>query len=235
MLRTFQEQDRAGIESIGGSVVGWWYERLPTIHYVAEDPVGEILAHLQVADLGGRRQGECSMILRVAERAWENDIPQRLLARAFAFCHERDARKITASYLSTEPDMQALLLTNGFEPFERYMPLMLDLATFNPEQFAGVNYVAEFLTYEEAVDTVENRRQLYDMEMAARATQPFREVGEYVPQGFDDWVSELGQTCHDTIFIASIHGRWVGQVRGLTWPFAGVRPRISGPRDCHRA
>jgi len=168
------------------------------------------------------------MILRVAKGAWQSDIPQGLLSRAFAFCNERGASKLTSSYLSTEAEMEALLLNNGFEPFERYMPLTLDLTTFDPEQFAHVMHEAKLFTYAEAGDTVENRRRLYETEMAAKATQPFREVGEYVPQEFADWERELAQACHDTIFVASIDGIWVGLVRGLTWAFTGVRPEFRG-------
>jgi hypothetical protein len=51
-------------------------------------------------------------------------------------------------------------------------------------------------------DSSHSRRQLYDLEEAGRAAQPFREVGPYIATPYSKWEKEL--ECRDqcSIFLA---------------------------------
>jgi len=234
-IRPYTPADLDALAALDASVVGWWHERLPTRHLIAEE-FGRVVGHLQVANVGSenaRRRGECSLILRVADDAWAASAPNLLLVEALTFGRSQQATRLVASFTSLQRNLGDFLRTNGFEPFERYHPISLDVQAFDPSRFSNVRQRCEeagirFRTYKDLGDSPAHRRLLYDLECAVREDQPFRDVGDFTPPAYDIWEAELAGSRWDTIFLAVAEGRWLGLVHGLDWPFTGVHPTARG-------
>jgi len=236
IIREYHEEDRADTGALGTPVIDWWHGNGPgtSLHLVAATEGNEIIGHLQATDrtlpAPSRRPGQCHFSLAVAHR--RQGIGDVLYRCAEQFARERRAHLLYTSYLET-PDAPAapFLRARGFAPLERFLPSSLDLMAFDPTQFAGAVRRAEaqgvrLLTYAERGDSPQNRRKLYALEQAARASQPFREVGPYLPAPFEAWEREFAGWDPETIFLAitALGDAWVGVVTGLEWYFTGVHP-----------
>ena len=242
-VREYQEGDRAAVAALGTPVIDWWHGNGPgtSLHLVAGDAdTGEVIGHLQATDRGlptpSRRTGQCHFALAVAPPHRRLGIGSTLYERAERFALERNARLLYASYLET-PDAPAasFLRARGFEPLERFLPSALDLAAFDPARFADAVRRVEaqgvrLLTYAELGDSPRNRRSLYALEQAARASQPFREVGPYLPAPFETWEREFVGWDPETIFLAVVApgDTLIGVVTGLEWYFTGGHPDWQG-------
>lgn len=241
-IRPFEEVDRAAALALGQHVLDWWNAQCPTLHLVAAPAEGgDIIAHLQIADRSlpepSRHKGKCQLRLTVAPAHRNRGLGGALYARAEAFARLREADCITAAYLDAPENAPAaaFMTRRGFEPFERYHPSKLDLTAFDPDRFSEAVAKVErrgfrLFTYAEIADTPESRRRLFELECAARATQPFREVGDFVPPSFEEWEPEMAQWTKETIFLAAEpeQGRWVGLISSLLWGFTGVHPQWQG-------
>jgi mycothiol synthase len=241
-IRPFSEEDRPAALAFGQPVIDWWNAQCPALHLTAT-PIagGDIVAHLQIADRSypqpSRRPGECQLRLIVSPEHRRRGLGGALYARAEAFAREQNATSITAAYFE-HPDGAPgapFLAQRGFVPYERYHPSHLDLADFDPEKFAAAIARVEqegirLFTYSEAGDTEEHRRQLYALECAARAVQPYRQVGTYIPPTYEEWEQEMAEWPQETIFLACAptDDTWVGMISGLVWGFAGVHPDWQG-------
>jgi len=242
IIRPFWEEDRAAVGALGTPIIDWWHGNGPgtSLHLVATTEGGEIAGHLQATDRSlpapSRRPGQCHFTLAVAPENRHRGIGGALYECAERFAQERDARLLYTSYLEVpEAPAAGFLRSRGFEPLERFLPSALDLAAFDPAQFAGAIRRVEaqgirLLTYAEMGDSPRNRRQLYALEQAARASQPFREVGPYAPAPFETWEREFSQWDPETIFlaIAAPGNILAGVVTGLEWYFTGVHPDWQG-------
>lgn len=238
IIRPYHEEDRAAIGALGTPVIDWWHGNGPgtSLHLVAATEGGEIAGHLQATDRSlpapSRRPGQCHFSLAVTPASRRRGIGSALYECAERFAQERQARLLYTSYMEA-PDAPAapFLRARGFAPLERFLPSALDLAAFDPVRFAGAMHRVEaqgvrVLTYAELGDSPRNRRSLYALEQAARASQPFREVSPYVPAPFETWEREFGEWDPETIFlaIAAPSDTWAGVVTGLEWYFTGVHP-----------
>ena len=79
-------------------------------------------------------------------------------------------------------------------------------------------------------DSPRNRNCLFGLEQAARASQPFREVGPYFPALFEVWEREFSGWDPETIFlaVAASSDGLIGVVTKLEWYFTGVHPDWRG-------
>jgi GNAT superfamily N-acetyltransferase len=118
---------------------------------------------------------------------------------------------------------------------ERYFPSSRDLRTFEASDFRShIERVErqgiELTTFAQIGDSQDQRRQLYDLEETARAVQPFREVGPYVPTLFEEWEAEFLRRDQSAIFIAlePVSKELVGVVTGLEWYFTATHPGWCG-------
>ena len=242
LIRAFREEDRAALGALGTSVVDWWHGNgLGTsLHLIAATDGGEVVGHLQVTDRSlpapSRRSGQCHVSFAIAPAYRRRGIGSALYACAEQFAQERRARLLYASYSET-PDAPAasFLRGRGFEPLERFLPSALDLAAFDPTRFNDAVRRVEaqgirLRTYAQLGDSLRYRRSLYELEQAARASQPFREVGPYIPASFETWEREFAGWDPKAIFlaVAAPGDAWVGVVTGLEWYFTGVHPDWRG-------
>ncbi len=241
-IRPFREEDRADASTLGTPVVDWWHGNgLGTsLHLVAVTEGGGIAGHLQATDrtlpAPSRRPGQCHFSLAVAPTHRRRGIGGALYGCAERFAQERRARLLYASYVET-PDAPAapFLRARGFAPLERFLPSALDLRAFDPARYAEAMRRVEaqgirLTTYAEMGDGMGHRRSLYGLEQVARASQPFRAVGPYVPALFEAWEREFSQWDPQTIFLAVVvpSDVWAGVVTGLEWYFTGVLPDWRG-------
>jgi len=242
IIREYHEEDRAAVGALGTPVIDWWHGNGPgtSLHLVATTEGGEIAGHLQATDRSlpapSRRSGQCHFSLAVAPDYRRRGIGGALVEYAERFARERRARLLYTS-CSEAPAAPAapFLRARGFAPLERFLPSSLDLAAFDPARFDEAVRRVEaqgirLLTYAERGDSPRNRRSLYALEQAARASQPFREVGPYVPAPFETWERDFSKWDPETIFlaIAAPGDIWVGVVTGLEWYFTGVHPDWRG-------
>ena len=242
-VRPFEETDRAAASALGDPIPDWWHKEIPgaSLHLVAEEiETGEIVGHLQGRDRSvpepSHRPGQCHFMLSVAPAHRRRGIGGCLYDRLEAFARKRKARLLYIAYQET-PDTPAasFLQRRGFTPVERFLPSRLDLNTFEPTEFApAVEHVLQqgivLTTYAEIGDTPEHRRQLYALEEAAHAAQPFREVEPYTPAPYSRWEQEFAHRDPTVLFLAlaPTTGAYVGVVTGLEWYFTGVHPDWCG-------
>ena len=242
IVREYREEDRAAVGALGTPVIDWWHANGPgtSLHLVVATDVGGVIGHLQATDRSlpapSRLPGQCHFALAVAPACRRRGIGSALYERVERFAQGRGARLLYASYLETPGVPTASFLSaRGFEPLERFLPSSLDLAAFDPARFADAVRRVEaqdvrLLTYAEVGDSPRNRHNLHALEQAARASQPFREVGPYVPAPFETWEREFSQWDPETIFlaVAGPGDALVGVVTGLEWYFTGVHPDWRG-------
>jgi GNAT superfamily N-acetyltransferase len=179
-IRPYREGDRAAVEGLGLAVIDWWNEGA-ALHQVAG---GRPVAHLQAVDLGtvsARRPGQCHMRLVVAPTHRGHGIGGALYEPAIGFLRRR-----------------------GFKELERYYPSHLDVDSFDPGRFVALaermkREGISFFTYADEPDTAEGRRQLFELECAARADQPFRGVAPFVPPPFEEWEATMRRWDPSTI------------------------------------
>ena len=246
-LRSFCEEDRAGVSALGTHVIDWWHATGPetSLHLVAEEgETGAIVGHLQVTDrslpLPSRRPGQCHFTLKVAPEHRRRGIGGELYAQAEAFARRRNPRLLYAAFNETEDaPAAAFLQKRGFELLERFYPSCLDLSAFEPAHFASaIEHVQaqgiQLATYARMGDSADNRLRLYELEQLAHATQPFREVEPYIPEPFAKWEQDFAKRDPETIFLAVVNSIedaeaiWAGVVTGLEWYFTGVHPSWRG-------
>lgn len=238
-VREFEERDREAVNRLGTPVIDWWHREVDgaSIHLVAEAAeTGEIVGHLQGRDRGvpepSHRSGQFHITLDVAVGHRRKGVGGVLYARVEAFARRRKARSIYAAYGETPGAPAASFLKRrGFVTLERFLPSACDLVMFDPALFDDAVARVErqgivLTTYAEWGDSAEHRRQLYALEEAARALQPFRETEPYVVVLYDKWEEEFVKRELETVFLAlgPDDGEAVGVVTGLEWYFTGTHP-----------
>jgi GNAT superfamily N-acetyltransferase len=176
------------------------------------------------------------MRLAVALEHRQRGVGGTLFENVIAFSRDRSARLIYTAYFE-RPDglpAAAFLAHRGFVELERFLPSHLDVTAFNPMRFTDDVQRVEaqgvrLFTYADVPDTPENRRRLYELEQAAHATQPFREVEPYVAEPYEEWERGFQEWDPSAVFLAAApDGAWVGLVSGLEWYFTGVHPDWRG-------
>ncbi len=237
-VRQFEERDRQAANALGNPVIDWYHNEVPgaSLHLVAEVvETGEIAGHLQERDRsvpdGSRRPGQCHFTLAVAPEHRGKRLGGCLFDRVEQFARHRKAVMLYTPYIeSPNAPAASFLKERGFAPLE-YFPSALDLTSFDPLEFAEAVERVErqgitLTTYAECGDSAENRLQLYALEEAAHAAQPFREVGPYVPVHYAKWEAEFSKREAAAIFLARapVTGEFVGVVTGLEWYFTGTLP-----------
>ncbi|MCW3054297.1 MAG: hypothetical protein JWN14_3467 [Chthonomonadales bacterium] len=242
-VRPFEERDRAAASALGTMVIDWWHKEVPgaSLHLVAEViETGEIVGHLQGRDRSvpepSHRSGQCHFALDVSPAHRRRGIGGILYHRVDLFARLRNAQLLYTAY-NEQPDAPAASFLNkhGFTPLERFLPSSLALDTFDSSKFAGaVAHVEQqgigLTTYADLGDSAAQRQQLYDLEKAAHAVQPFREIEPYVAPSYARWEEEFLQRDPTTIFLAlaPVTREIVGVVTALEWYFTGTHPDWCG-------
>ena len=127
----------------GVPTLDWWHGNGPgtSLHLVAVTEAGEVAGCVQATDRSlpapSRRVGQYHFLLAVAPAHQRLGIGTALYECAERFARGRIAALLYASYLET-PGAPAgpFLSARGFAPLERFLPSVLDLAAFDPAQFA---------------------------------------------------------------------------------------------------
>ena len=197
----------------------------------------EILGHLQATDRSvpapSRRPGQCHFFLDVAPEHRRRGLGNALYKRAERFARKRKARLLYTE--TSDAGAAPFLQQHGFEVLERFLPSHIDPQTFDPERFAAAIHRVETVgirltTYAEIGDSPQNRRKLYELDQIAHASQPFREVGPYIPTSFEKWEKDFETWNTATVFLAITPPDevYAGVVTGLEWYFTGVHPDWRG-------
>jgi RimJ/RimL family protein N-acetyltransferase len=242
-MRLYEERDREAANATGSPVLDWWHNEVPgaSIHLVAEEiATGEIVGQIQARDRSvpepSRRPGQCHFMLSIRPEHRRRGLGRCLYDQVEEFARSRKVTMLYCAYHET-PDAPAapFLREREFEPIERFLPSSIDLSQFDPAQFAdAVTRVEQqgitLTTYAAIGDSAEHRQELYALEEAARATQPFREVEPYISTAYPKWEAEFADRDQTTVFLALAPGtrEFVGVVTGLEWYFTGVHPDWRG-------
>lgn len=242
-VRPFEERDRKAASALGTIVIDWWHNEVPgaSLHLVAEVLAsGEIVAHLQGRDRSipepSHRPGQCHFALDVAPAHRGRGIGGALCDRVEAFARQRNALLLYTAYNETsDAPAAAFLQKRGFTPLERFLPSSLALDTFAPSEFAAALERVEqqgivLTTCAELGDSPERRQQLYALEEAAHAVQPFREIEPYVGVPYPKWEEEFLRRDPTTVFLAlaPVTEEIVGVITSLEWYFTGTHPDWCG-------
>ena len=237
-IRPYVPDDRDAVYAMESLVLDWWHKVGASLHrVVAERETGAVVAHLQVKDRTipspSRHTDRCDMILTVAPAHRRKGIGSALYAEARNFTLQRGLPFLYASAFADSPGVP-FLERCGFTELERFFPSQLDVTAFDPESFADAVRRVEavgvrLLTYAEVMDTPENRRRVYELHQAAETDQPFRAVGPYVCEPYDQWSASFASWDKTALFLAeSPTGEWIGLVSDVSWNFTGVRPEWRG-------
>jgi mycothiol synthase len=242
-VRPFEERDREAASALGTIVIDWWHNEVPgaSLHLVAEViETDEIVGHLQGRDRSvpepSHRPGQFHFAVDVAPAHRGRGIGGALYARLDAFARQRSAHLLYVAYDET-PDAPAasFLRERGFTPLERFLPSSIALDTFDPAEFAAAVERVEqqgivLTTYAALGDSTARRLQLYALEEAAHAVQPFREIEPYVGVAYPTWEEKFLRRDSTTIFLAlaPVTEEIVGVITALEWYFTGTHPNWCG-------
>ena len=242
-VRPFEERDRAAASALGTMVIDCWHKEVPgaSLHLVVEViETGEMVGHLQARDRGvpepSHRPGQCHFALDIAPAHRRKGIGSNLYHRVALFARLRSAQLLYTAY-DEQPDAPAASFLNkrGFTPLERFLPSSIALDTFAPSEFAPLVKRIEqqgigLTTYADLGDRPVHRQQLYSLEEAAHAVQPFREIEPYIAPSYAKWEKEFLQRDFTTIFLAlaPVTEKIVGVVTALEWYFTGTHPDWCG-------
>ena len=224
------------MKELGSSVITSWHAHGPSLHHVAVcQETGELVAVMQATDRSfpqpSRRPDQCHFNLVVSPDHRRRGIGAALYALVEEFAAKLRSRLIYTAYL--EAASRSFLDKRGFDTLEVFQPSFVDLTSFDPDKFESCLRRVEaegitLTTYSEVEDTEQHRRKLHDLEERARASQPFREVGPYIPEPFETWERSFLARDPKTNFLAIAGDEWVGVVTGLEWYFTGVCPDWQG-------
>lgn len=181
-----------------------------------------------------RKPGVCGFDLWVAPEQWSDARADALYAEAVAFAQSREAKRLT-TYLTlfdADDPMVPFLTRQGFIEVDRIVPVMLDLAAFDPARFTspapdGIT----FFSYAEIGDTEENRRKLYTLAAVLDRDAPTNDVHSEPPP-FEEFTKHFDRPewDNDALILAAVDsGEWIGasQLRfqehtNIAWTFLTV-------------
>ena len=230
-IRPFRDEDRAAIVAFRNArkpphlqetVAEWEREDAlrPAEEVCLRLCVGEpAVAYLAAVDRGTsawRKPGVCGFSLAVARDHQRRGIGGALYEKALEFARQRGLTRLLTYIRLFEPDEPAVrfLEKRGFAEVDRDVPVMLDLATFDPSAFArrapdGVR----LLSLAEAGDTEQNRRKVWALNGKIVRDIPTHDVmPEYPP--FEEWDKHSDDPENDprAVILAEDvgSGEWVG-------------------------
>ena len=255
-IRPFQPADRAAIVAFQNAQAPAHLQETVAegeLHDLLR-PAGEVrlrlcvgtppTAYVSAADRetsAWRKPGVCSFTLSVADDAhWEDD-GAALYGRVVAFARERGLKRLETSarlYRSDEP-VAAFLEQRGFAEIDREVPVMLDLAAFDPAQFEGrVSEGIRLRSWAEAGDTPAHRRKLYLLCEVLNGDIPTSDVLSEHPS-FEEFSKDFDRPEWDSqalVLAETEDGKWAGlsqigfqEHTGIGWTFlTGVLPEHRG-------
>lgn len=142
-------------------------------------------------------------------------IGSHLYDDALTFARARGATRLEAEIRDHNPGWLRFAQARGFEIDRHVFESTLDLATFDESRFAGVIEAVpalgiRFLTFADAGDTEENRRNLYELNKRNSLDIPGSEGTFPRFEDFQRFVFEASWYRAEAQFIAADGERWVG-------------------------
>ncbi len=229
-IRPFRDEDRAAI--IEGrnktrpahhqrSITEWEWEdaRKPadevSLRLCAGEPATAYLSAVDLSTTPRRKPGVCRFDLWIAPEQWSETLADALYAEAAEFACSRHAKRLTTYLTLYTPDdpLVPFLMQRGFTEVDRIVPVMLDLTTFDRDNFpspepGGIH----FLSYAEAGDTDENRRKLYMLNGVLDRDVPTNEGRSERPP-FEEWIKGFDRPENDKnalLLAVDEAGDWIG-------------------------
>ena len=255
-IRPFREEDREAIVAIQNQrrpphlqeTVAEWVRS--DAHRSPEEIkrrlcIGEpAVAYLSLVDRSTsawRMDGVCGFGLWVDGAYQRQGLGSALYGQMLEFVRERGLSRMKTYLRLFGPNEPAVsfLEKRGFVETDRDVPIMLDLAAWNPNCVPQPAHEGiRLLSFAEAGDTDANRRKLWALDSAVHPDVPINDVRpEMAP--FEQWVKELDGPEWDAnaaILAENEAGEWVGmsllafqEHTNIGWtPMTGVLPAYRG-------
>ena len=255
-IRPFQEGDRETITEYQNQVrplhlqetVAEW-ERSDAVRPAEEVRlrlcIGEpAAAYMSVVDRSTSvwcKPDVCSFTLEVDPNSRNQGLGSALYEQAAAFARQRGSARLQTFVRFYEPDEPAarFLEKRGFVEVDRTVPVMLNLTTFDREQFStpapeGIR----FFSYAEAGDTETQRHKLHALMTQVDRDIPTNDVLSEPPV-FEEWIKDMDRPEWDSaavLLAADEAGHWIGlsqlgfqEHTSIGWTFlTGVLPEHRG-------
>ncbi len=255
-IRPFEEHDRAVITEYQNKVrprhlqetVAEW-ERSDAVRPAEEVRLRLCMGEPAVAYMGvvdrstsvWRKPDVCSFTLEVDRDHRNQGLGSALYEQAAEFARQRGSARLQTSVRFYEPEEPAarFLEKRGFVEVNRIVPVMLDLTTFEREQFptpapAGIR----FSSYAEAGDTEAHRHKLHALMTQIDRDIPTNDVLSEPPV-FEEWIKDIDRPEWDSaavLLAADEADHWIGisqlgfqEGTNIGWTFlTGVLPEYRG-------
>lgn len=188
-----------------------------------------------------RKPGVCGFGIWIAPEQWSDTLADALYEKAVEFAHSRDAKRLTTYLTLFMPDdpLVPFLTQHGFAEVDRIVPVMLDLTTYNRDQFPSpAPDGIQFFSYAEAGDTDGNRHKLYALTARIDPDVPTNDGRSETPpfEEFEKYFDRPEWDANTLLLAADEAGEWVGvsqlgfqQGTGIGWTFiTGVLAEYRG-------
>lgn len=200
-----------------------WTEGDPRLQIVATDESGRVVGHGRSLRRASDPAGKFSTIVYTHPERVGQGIGRRLYAEIESFAVEHGAEYLISYIIEQCPRGITFGELNGYVANQHLFESWLDVQAFDTGPYLAAKPSLEatgyrFLTLSEAGDTPENRRRLYELDVATDHDTP----------GFENWgVRTFEQYTRDEhesfgftgdgVFVAEFGGEWVAM--------SAVRPR----------
>ena len=229
-IRPFRDEDRPAIVAFRNArrpghlqetVAEWergeaqWSRGEVRVQLCVGDPP---VAYLSATDRGTsayRKEGTCGLGLWVAAEHQRQGIGSALYEHAERFARERGLTRMWTYVRLFRPDEPAVrfLEKRGFVEQDRDVPVMLDVASFDPAPHVRALPVGlRLLSLAEAGDTEANRREVYALDGLIHVDLPTHDVLPERPD-FEQWNKLMEGPEYDpraVILAEDAGGTWVG-------------------------
>lgn len=223
---------------------------LVDIRLCAADPETDMpVAYLNATDLNTtnfKMADVCDFEITVDHTCRNQGIGTALYELTVGFAQERGAKRMVTSFHEWTPDEPAIafLQERGFAEQERETPSYLNLTKWDESPFLGslglaAAYGARLFSYDTVEDSEDNRRKLYDLDVALIYDIPRRDEQPFTMEPFEDYVKsviERPEWRPELQIIAEKDGEWIGKchvVPKLESPEVGMQ-WLTGVMKAHR-
>ena len=239
-IRPFRDDDREAITEINnrdrpphrqGTAAAWARRdtlrkpELVDIRLCAADPeTDRAIAFLDASDLNTtnfKMADVCDFGITVDHAHRNQGIGTALYDLAFGFAQERGAKRMVTGFHEWTPDEPAIafLKGRGFAEQERETPSYLNLTKWDESPFLAslgqaAAYGARIFSYDTVEDSEDNRRRLYELDVALIYDIPRRDEQPFTMEPFEDYVQsviERPEWRPDLQLIAEKDGEWIGK------------------------
>lgn len=212
-----------------------------SLRLCAGEPTFAYLSAVDRSTTARRKPGVVGFDLWVAPEQWSEMLAEALYEKAFEFARSHDAKRLT-TYLTLfdlDDPLVPFLTQRGFAEVDRIVPVMLDLTTFDRQQFVSpAPDGIRFFSYAEAGDTDSHRRRLYALTVRIDPDVPTNDGQSESPpfEEFSKFFDRPEWDSNSLFLAANAAGEWMGasqlgfqQHTNVGWTFlTGVLPEYRG-------